>query len=416
MTLLFLLTLPSGCSELNLRGFEPSFCFALQKEEFGRFLDALETTKIHAQLPGDEGDAGQTVEIRRVLSLAGDLQISNDATNKHQHLFLPADHECQAVSYSVLVEITQSMQPCILEVTQTSTSNALHMPICKNSNNRAFRGDLVSCWKIQACGVDFESLQLASLVTQFPQVRLSESISSAALLEEVPPAPVEPLASVEVKKAPKNKADIALEGGAEGSFGKMSDDVSPADLPKIYRDGLPGLLDKSATRLLLAYQYSEHDNSANLFRKLYPSAAADFGPKATIRMHELVTWLENNALRRIVSSRDLRFGDLVVRMRYDERNMRSGGQPNLIRDNPYLREKTTADYIGLYVGRGLVAVPFIRRGADCDITMVPLVEGYVGAYRLVSGFAMAEYRLPTDILEKFGGSCLYRTHKISQES
>jgi len=162
------------------------------------------------------------------------------------------------------------------------------------------------------------------------------------------------------------------------------------------------LLEESAHALLNTFSYAAEMPPTNLFRALYPLPALEMIPSPVATLHELIRWLEGNAYSRIEATADLRFGDILIGFHFDQRAISAGHISSSPSDRIEHYETTGFDHLGVYLGRGLVAVPSPRR---CGMTVISLLPSYAAAYRIVPGYAAAEYRLPMETIFEYANSC-----------
>jgi len=168
------------------------------------------------------------------------------------------------------------------------------------------------------------------------------------------------------------------------------------------RPQLEKLLHRSARSLLNAYVYSEDESAPALFRNLFPVPALELGEGVGENIGDFIHWLDLNSYQRVQNAIDLRFGDIMIDFHFDQRATLEREMGYLVEGDLALKEAAGADSIGIYLGRGLIA---IQPGGSCGMNIVPMTEGYTAAYRVVPGYVATEYRLPIDMLYEFTKLC-----------
>jgi hypothetical protein len=203
------------------------------------------------------------------------------------------------------------------------------------------------------------------------------------------------------KEAPKKKTDFEQPQSEVAQVDPTFEELMGFSEVGI-RPQLEKLLNRSAKSLLDAYVHSQDESAPALFRNLFPVPALDLEEGVGENIGEFIHWLDQNSYQRVQSAIDLRFGDILVDFHFDQRAILTREMGYLVEGELALEEAAGADSIGIYLGRGLVA---IQPGDSCGMNIVPMTEGYTAAYRIVPGYVATEYRLPIDMLYQFTAQC-----------
>ena len=203
------------------------------------------------------------------------------------------------------------------------------------------------------------------------------------------------------KEAPKKKTDSEQPQSEVAQVDPTFEELMGFSEVGI-RPQLEKLLNRSAKSLLDAYVHSQDESAPALFRNLFPVPALDLEEGVGENIGEFIHWLDQNSYQRVQSAIDLRFGDILVDFHFDQRAILTREMGYLVEGELALEEAAGADSIGIYLGRGLVA---IQPGDSCGMNIVPMTEGYTAAYRIVPGYVATEYRLPIDMLYQFTAQC-----------